>query len=114
MLNSQGSRPDFRCGQGVKHENLLGQDLDHGRGWKYRRLCSVPPLKKSLPVCSNSLKKWAWFEGYVGVVKKFAHSKRMIMSLAPLNLQHVPTPMFVTVTVQLQLNRFVAAIERSH
>ncbi len=44
MLDSQGSRPDFRCGQGVKHENLLGQDLDRGRGWKYRRLCSVPPL----------------------------------------------------------------------
>ena len=43
MLDSQGSRPDFRCGQGVKHENLLGQDLDHGRGSKYRRLCSVPP-----------------------------------------------------------------------
>ena len=46
MLDGQGSRPDlyFRCGQGVKHENLLGQDLDRGRGWKYRRLCSVPPL----------------------------------------------------------------------
>ena len=44
MLDSQGSRPDFQCGQGVKHENLLGQDLDRGRGWKYRRLCSVPPL----------------------------------------------------------------------
>ena len=44
MLDSQGSRPDFRCGQGVKHEKLLGQDLDPGRGWKYRRLCSVPPL----------------------------------------------------------------------
>ena len=43
MLDSRGSRPDFRCGQGVKHENLLGQDLDRGRGWKYRRLCSVPP-----------------------------------------------------------------------
>ena len=24
MLDSQGSRPDFRCGQGVKHENLVG------------------------------------------------------------------------------------------
>ena len=36
MLDSQGSRPDFRCGQGVKHENLMGQDLDHGHGWKYR------------------------------------------------------------------------------
>ena len=45
MLNNQGSRPDFRCSQGVKHENLLGQDLDRGRGWKYRRLCSVPPLQ---------------------------------------------------------------------
>ena len=44
MLDSQGSRPDFRCSQGVKHENLLGQDLDRGRRWKYRRLCSVPPL----------------------------------------------------------------------
>ena len=44
MLDRKGSRPDFRCGQGVKHENLLGQDLDHGRGWKYRSLCSVPPL----------------------------------------------------------------------
>ena len=28
MLNSQGSRPDFWCGQGVKHENLLDQNLD--------------------------------------------------------------------------------------
>ena len=45
MLDSQGSRPDFRCGQGVKHENLLGQDLNRGRGLKYRRLCSVPPLE---------------------------------------------------------------------
>ena len=45
MLDSQGSRPNFWCCQGVKHENLLGQDLDRGRGWKYRRLCSVPPLK---------------------------------------------------------------------
>ena len=44
MLDSQGSRPEFRCGQGVKHGNLLGQDLDPGRGWKYRRLCSVTPL----------------------------------------------------------------------
>ena len=44
MLDSQGSRPDFRCGQGVKHGNLLGQDLDPGRGWKYRRSCSVTPL----------------------------------------------------------------------
>ena len=44
MLDGRGSRPDFRCGQGVKHENLLGQDLDRGRGWKYR-LCSIPPLQ---------------------------------------------------------------------
>ena len=43
MLDSQRSR-DFRCGQGVKHENLMGNDLDRGRGWKYRRLCSVTPL----------------------------------------------------------------------
>ena len=44
MLDSPGSMPDFRCGQRVKHENLLGQDLDRGRGWEYSRLCSVPPL----------------------------------------------------------------------
>ena len=44
MFNSQGSRPDFHGGQGVKHENLLGQDLDPGHRWKYRRLCSVAPL----------------------------------------------------------------------
>ena len=50
MLNSQGLRPDFRCGQGVKHENLLGQDLDLGCGWKYKRLCSVPPPPLSLPL----------------------------------------------------------------
>ena len=47
MLDGQGSRPDFRCSQGVKHENFLGQDLDRSRGWKYTRLCSVPPLRKS-------------------------------------------------------------------
>ena len=52
MLDSQGSRPDFRCGQGVKHENLLGRDLDPGRGW---RLCSVPPLSRhySIPISSR-------------------------------------------------------------
>ena len=44
ILNSRGSRPDIRCGQGVKHEILMGQDLDPGRGWKYRCLWSVPPL----------------------------------------------------------------------
>ena len=27
-----------------KGEILVGQDLDRGRGWEYRRLCSVPPL----------------------------------------------------------------------
>ena len=49
MLDSQGSRPDFWCGQGVKHQNLLGQDLDCGRGWKYRRLCNVPPSSHGEP-----------------------------------------------------------------
>ena len=49
MLDSQGSRPDFRCGQGVKHENLLGQDLNPSCGWKYRCLCSVPPLPPPPP-----------------------------------------------------------------
>ena len=44
MLNSQGSRSDFQCGQGVKHEILMDQDFDPGRGWKYRHLCSVPRL----------------------------------------------------------------------
>ena len=44
IIDNQGSRPDIRCGQGVKHENLMGQDIDPGCGWKYRHLCSVPPL----------------------------------------------------------------------
>ena len=44
MLDSQGSRPDFPRGQGVKHENLVDQYLDRGRRWKYRHICSVPPL----------------------------------------------------------------------
>ena len=44
MLDSQGSRLDFWSGQGVKLKNLMGQDLDPGRGWKYRCLCSVTPL----------------------------------------------------------------------
>ena len=44
MLDSQGSRLDFWNGQGVKLKNLMGQDLDPGRGWKYRCLCSVTPL----------------------------------------------------------------------
>ena len=44
MLDSQGSRLDFWSVQGVKLKNLMGQDLDPGRGWKYSRLCGVPPL----------------------------------------------------------------------
>ena len=48
MIDSQGSRPDIQCGQGVKHEKLMGQDLDPGRGWKYRCLCSVPPFPLSI------------------------------------------------------------------
>ena len=59
MLNSQGSRSDFWCGQGVKHENLLGQDFDPGRGWKYRCLCSVYRLSNNCinePLGYNSRK----------------------------------------------------------
>ena len=43
-LNSQGSRLNFWCSQGVKHEKLMGQDLDPGGGWECRPLCSVNPL----------------------------------------------------------------------
>ena len=35
MLDSQGSRPNFRCSQEVKHENLMGQDLDPGSTGSY-------------------------------------------------------------------------------
>ena len=31
--------------KGVKHNNLSGQNLDHGSGWWYRHLCSVPPCQ---------------------------------------------------------------------
>ena len=44
LTHSQGSRPNFQCGQGVNHENLTGQGLDPGCGWEYRPLCSVTPL----------------------------------------------------------------------
>ena len=70
MLDSQvkgRSRPNFRCGQGVKHENLLGQDLDRGCGWKYRRLCSVspppPPPPRECQNCKRILlygTTWYW------------------------------------------------------
>ena len=66
MLDSQGSRPDFRCGQGVKHENLLGQGLDPGRGWKYRRLCSVSHLGTDPPA---------------GVIKVFIPPKIKVITL---------------------------------
>ena len=46
MLDSQGSTPDFQCGQGVKH--VMGQDLDCSHGGKYRRLCSAPLLMYSV------------------------------------------------------------------
>ena len=52
-LNSQGSRPNLQCGQGVKHENLMGEDLDPGHGWEYRPLCSVTTLNVSLCLLKN-------------------------------------------------------------
>ena len=46
MLDSQGSRPDFWCSQGVKHKNLIGQDLDRGRGCQSTGDYAVsPPCK---------------------------------------------------------------------
>ena len=33
---NEGPGPDFWYGQGVKHDNLMGQDLDRGHRWKYR------------------------------------------------------------------------------
>ena len=61
MLDSQGSKPNIWCSQGVKHENLLGQDLDRGRGWKYRHLCSVPLLTKGRSlVHEGNYMYWAW------------------------------------------------------
>ena len=43
MLESQGSRPDFWCDQGVKHKNL---DVDHGRrGSTGDYIVPIPPLK---------------------------------------------------------------------
>ena len=43
VVSTGWSRADFSCGQGVKHEKLVGQDFDPGRGWEYSRLCSVTP-----------------------------------------------------------------------
>ena len=52
LVVGQGSRPDFRCSQGVKHENLVGQDLDPGRKRDYRHLCNCPPSCIMPPRCS--------------------------------------------------------------
>ena len=55
VLVGQGSRADFRW---VKHEKLLGQDFDPGRGWKYSRLiCSV--------TCSAHMYNRACFISYL-------------------------------------------------
>ena len=48
VVSTGWSRAGFSCGQGVKHEKLLGQDFDPGRGWEYSRLCSVTPLTRGL------------------------------------------------------------------
>ena len=86
MLISQGSRPDFWCDQEVKHENSMGQDLDPGRRWKYRRICSVPPCTMyNMYMCGNSKINGAcstdcWWrirlvcigvQGWVGVIHDF-------------------------------------------
>ena len=60
MLDSQGSRLDFWSGQGVKLKNLMGQDLDPGRGWKYRCLCSVTPLLKPLTYKNSQFAHVVW------------------------------------------------------
>ena len=39
MFDSQGSRPDFRRGPGVKYKNLLGQDRDPP--WVYYRTAAM-------------------------------------------------------------------------
>ena len=38
----------FGAIKGSSMKILLGQDLDISRGWKYRRLCSVPPLNNTI------------------------------------------------------------------
>ena len=80
MLNSQGSRPDFWCGQGIKHEKLMDQDLEPGRGWKYRRLCSVPPPPPPPPPrihynkCHISLINYFQNDRELYVLSGFQHS----------------------------------------
>ena len=48
--NAGWSRADLQCGQGVKHEKLIGQDLNPGH--LCRHLCSVPFPDVSLVLCS--------------------------------------------------------------
>ena len=48
VVIAQGSRPDFWCGQGVKHEILMGQDLDPGGSTGIYVDCTVPsPLDRA-------------------------------------------------------------------
>ena len=85
MLDSQGSRLDFRCGQGVKHGNLLSQDLDPGRGWKYRRLCSVTPLRRQAflrLVCTQNRRRKVAGDFFFIAAATVAYSNRSVPSLA--------------------------------
>ena len=39
---------------------LISQDLDHGRGWKYRWLCSVTPLVQHTVASNKKISFWIW------------------------------------------------------
>ena len=52
-------KADFQCGQGVKHENLMGQDLNRSHGWKYIGDYVVSPLaSECLMRAMNIIYKW--------------------------------------------------------
>ena len=131
MLDRQGSRSDFWCGQGVKHENLMGQDLDPGRGWKYRRLCSVPPLQNVVAtsnkvqssqktifcllvqepcagtVPSTSYKKWGnvWLiYGSLHYIMDLAMTNRSIMKTEGNGSYSIPDSYIATVSLCMATN----------
>ena len=59
--------------------------------------CSFYSQETSYLACHTAslMRKWVWFEGNVGVVKK-SRALCVLLSFGPSNVIHVPTPMVLT------------------
>ena len=60
--------------------------------WSVRILIAYSISASCTCHTASLMRKWAWFEVNVGVVKK-SHALHVLLSFGPSNLIHVPTPM---------------------